>query len=369
MVKYQVSPYMEEKVMRKHAMTKNNNMMPVKCCICLLLALFAFLIPHLAQAAQASVIWDANPPEDNVIGYKLYFGEKTSCEGGASCEFNGNSSNKGVSPIDIPLSDLSDPNNPSYTLDGIDEGAWCLQLTAYNDIGESNPTSTISKVIDTVSPSISITSPTTSPIYSTTSSSIDISGTASDNICIESVTWTNDRGGSGTASGTTGWTQDGIALEEGDNMITVTANDSGGNTAYDSLTVTYTTLVELDTTPPTTAGHNPAKGAVDMPIDTNIVVHVKDSGDGVNQSTIIMTVEGAQVIPTITGTPADYTLTYNPPTDLDYSQVVNVTIDAADLAGNAMTQDAYSFITQAEPDITPPTGTILINNGASFTNS
>ena len=54
------------------------------------------------------------------------------------------------------------------------------------------------------------------------------------------VTWANDRGGSGTATGTTGWSVSGIALQSGANVLTVTARDAADNTATDTLTVTYT---------------------------------------------------------------------------------------------------------------------------------
>ena len=48
------------------------------------------------------------------------------------------------------------------------------------------------------------------------------------------VTWANDRGGSGTATGTTAWSVSGIALQSGANVLTVTARDAAGNTATDS---------------------------------------------------------------------------------------------------------------------------------------
>ncbi len=54
------------------------------------------------------------------------------------------------------------------------------------------------------------------------------------------VTWRNDRGGSGTATGTTSWSVSGIVLLSGENVLTVTARDAAGNTSTDTLTVTYT---------------------------------------------------------------------------------------------------------------------------------
>ena len=69
---------------------------------------------------------------------------------------------------------------------------------------------------------------------------LSLGGTASDNVGVTQVSWSNDRGGSGTAIGTATWTASGIALQSGANVITVTARDAAGNTSTDTLTVTYT---------------------------------------------------------------------------------------------------------------------------------
>jgi chitodextrinase len=128
-----------------------------------------------------------------------------------------------------------------------------------------------------------------------------------------------------------------------------------------------------DTTPPATSGHSPAKGASDVPVDSNITLHIQDSGDGVDQSTIVMTVEGQEVTPAISGTAADYTITYDPQTDFDHGQTINITVSASDLAGNIMTQETYSFttLTKSTPaDTIPPSNpTIVINSNQIKTNT
>jgi hypothetical protein len=92
---------------------------------------------------------------------------------------------------------------------------------------------------DSTPPSITITSPTSSPTYSTNVTTIDISGTASDETGISgAITWSNDRGGSGNCTGTTTWSKMGITLAEGYNVITVTVTD-GINTTQDIITVLY----------------------------------------------------------------------------------------------------------------------------------
>ena len=93
---------------------------------------------------------------------------------------------------------------------------------------------------DTTDPTINITGPTTLSSYTTSVSSVTLSGIASDNIAVTQVTWTNNRGGSGAATGTTAWNIAGITLQSGSNIITVTAHDSAGNTGTDQITVTYT---------------------------------------------------------------------------------------------------------------------------------
>jgi PKD repeat protein len=114
-------------------------------------------------------------------------------------------------------------------------------------------------------------------------------------------------------------------------------------------------LYQEGMTPPYTSGHSPAKNATGVSKDTNIVVHIRDDVEGVNQSSIVMTVEGTQVTATISGTPKDYTLTYTPSTPFDYEQVVDVTIKAEDLAfpANIMPQVNYTFTIESEPTTLP----------------
>jgi hypothetical protein len=72
---------------------------------------------------------------------------------------------------------------------------------------------------------------------------VPLSGTAADNVGVTQVTWVNDRGGSGVASGTSSWSVGSIALVTGTNTITVQARDAAGNVAKDVLTVTRSSTV------------------------------------------------------------------------------------------------------------------------------
>ena len=96
---------------------------------------------------------------------------------------------------------------------------------------------------DTTPPSVSLTSPTSNSTYSTSSSSVAVSGTASDNISLSSIKWAcpTCTPTSGTAIGTSSWSVSSIGLTSGSNAITVTSTDSSNNTSTDTLTVTSTT--------------------------------------------------------------------------------------------------------------------------------
>jgi hypothetical protein len=94
------------------------------------------------------------------------------------------------------------------------------------------------RIGDVERPNIEITSPTSNSSYETNTTSISISGTASDTGTVAKVDWANSRGGSGLASGTTSWSISNIQLQKGTNRITVTAEDKEGNDASDTITIT-----------------------------------------------------------------------------------------------------------------------------------
>ncbi len=94
---------------------------------------------------------------------------------------------------------------------------------------------------DTTPPTIVITSPTTGPAYTNSTATVNLSGTASDNVGVTLVIWANDRGGLGTATGTNSWSITGIPLQYGVNNISVTAYDAAGNNIPATLSVTLST--------------------------------------------------------------------------------------------------------------------------------
>ncbi len=125
---------------------------------------------------------------------------------------------------------------------------------------------------DTTAPAVAITSPTTSTTYGTKSDSLNIGGTASDAIGVTQVAWSNSRGGSGTATGTTSWSVAGIALAEGENVITVTVSDEAGNASTGVLMVVYTIPVVPDTQGPVLQVNEPTTGGFSFIRQTSIKI-------------------------------------------------------------------------------------------------
>lgn len=88
-------------------------------------------------------------------------------------------------------------------------------------------------------PSVTITTPTASSTYTALTVPLLVGGTASDRKSgVARVLWRTDRGASGLATGTTTW-QASIPLAVGLTRLTVEAVDGVGNTATDTLTITF----------------------------------------------------------------------------------------------------------------------------------
>lgn len=85
--------------------------------------------------------------------------------------------------------------------------------------------------------SLSIAAPTAMSSMDTTDETVRVSGTASSDAGVFAVSWSNDTGGEGTAAGTESWDTGDIVLALGDNRITITAEDTAGETAAETITV------------------------------------------------------------------------------------------------------------------------------------
>ena len=89
---------------------------------------------------------------------------------------------------------------------------------------------------DTIQPALTIASPASTTV-TTPLATYSMSGTASDNVAVASVTWVTSTGGSGSAVGTSNWVAQ-IPLLKGFNQITIRATDTSGNYSWRSILIT-----------------------------------------------------------------------------------------------------------------------------------
>ena len=90
---------------------------------------------------------------------------------------------------------------------------------------------------DTIAPVISVTLPTTSTTFTIEDLFVTLGGTVTDNGDVMSVSWSSDRGGQGSTTGTDNWIA-GVPVFPGSNVITVTARDQAGNVGTRSIRLT-----------------------------------------------------------------------------------------------------------------------------------
>ena len=116
-------------------------------------------------------------------------------------------------------------------------GANVITVTATDTAGRTASDTCTVTYSDPNPPTITITSPTTESTYTTNEPTIDISGTASDDVAVVSVTWSTSAGASGNCTGTNQWTATDIPLSIGTNTITFTAKDGAGNSSSVTISV------------------------------------------------------------------------------------------------------------------------------------
>ena len=135
----------------------------------------------------------------------------------------------------------------SYTLSG-DDGKNTVYVWYKDASGNISYAASDSIIVDTTPPTITIANPTSGSTYKTTRKAINISGSASDSTSeINNVVWSTSKGEDEMENKTISWNISNIDLLEGDNVITIKATDSVGNTGMATITITYT------------AGNNPPR--------------------------------------------------------------------------------------------------------------
>lgn len=127
-----------------------------------------------------------------------------------------------------------------------------------------------------------------------------------------------------------------------------TSNDLLNGTVNGAYTFTAGSCVK-DTAPPYVADVSPAPGATGVPLNSNINFRIKDNQEGVDLSSLKITVNGLEyanssAVPfTYSGDKLNYSVTVNPAKDFVKDSPVIVKIEAKDLVGNIMSPYTYSF--------------------------
>lgn len=69
-----------------------------------------------------------------------------------------------------------------------------------------------------------------------------------------------------------------------------------------------------DTKPPVVFWQYPEDGQIDVPLDSRIIIRIKDElpSKGIDISTLTMRVDGFDIVPEVYGNKYDYTITYKP---------------------------------------------------------
>jgi len=146
-------------------------------------------------------------------------------------------------------------------------------------------------------------------------------------------------------------------------LITVSASFSDlGNPTVHNANATWSFTTEDDVDEPYVENENPAPGAVNQAVDTDVVFRIKDyknqggiiPGLGVDIDTVSVDVDGITYTAagpnffTYAGTAENYLITIDPAVDFPPAYTVNVSVDGADLhnpAANVMPTHNYSFMT------------------------
>jgi PKD repeat protein len=151
------------------------------------------------------------------------------------------------------------------------------------------------------------------------------------------------------------WTP--TADQAGPHQITFAVSD-GATTDSETITVTVVSL-SADATAPVLARQSPAPGAIQVPLNNLITFHLTDAGKGVNAGSVTITLDGQIIYQGNTaaytsafgkcirsGVKNDYEFVYQNNTLFDFDHEVLLTVNATDLAGNAMSPATYSFATE-----------------------
>lgn len=200
-----------------------------------------------------------------------------------------------------------------------------LQLYAAQD-GKPNP----NPGTPSDTPANPLTLTVQAPANPTTASSMTISGSTTGGSGTIQVSWATNQGYSGTAQGSASWTISSVALNSGDNIITITARDSQQSQVTRILTITRnqppTPTPGTDTTPPSLTILSPSTTNVSTSDSSLVVRGTAQDNVGVAAVTWLSSNGGSG---TATGTN-----NWATPAIPLYIGATTITIRASDASGN-----------------------------------
>ena len=222
--------------------------------------------------------------------------------------------------------------------------------TAGNSSGLATTSGTT--LVDNIPPSITIITPTVNPTYNASTSPINLSGTATDNLAVSLVTWVNSLTiatgtASSTVASTTNWSITGLNLQAGSNTLSVVARDAENNRA------TATLIVILDSSLPvvSTSTSATASAASASQINLSWPAASDTGGSGLAGYRIYRNSTSTAPIATVASTTTSYS-----DTGLSASTAYTYYIFAYDNAGNQSANYATSSATTSAAPVTPPSG-------------
>jgi hypothetical protein len=219
--------------------------------------------------------------------------------------------------------------------------------------GGEPPIMTFRVTVDGTPPTVSVTSPAANGVV-TRDSPFTLGGTAADDVGVTLVSWSSDRGGAGDAVGTTAWTASGIVLQQGTNVLTVTARDAAENSASTTRTVVF------DGVPPTVAITAPTSGATHATTATAIALGGTAADDPAVTQVSWVNSRGGSGVATGTTAWSVASIALQPGVNV-------ITVTARDAAGNTATDVLTVTRDTANPSVTitsPTTQATLLTSAA-----
>ncbi|MDF2379235.1 MAG: Ig-like domain-containing protein [Candidatus Gracilibacteria bacterium] len=134
--------------------------------------------------------------------------------------------------------------------------------------------------------------------------------------------------------------------------LVVSVSDLGGNV----MTPKTFSFNAPDQVAPSVINMSPANGAGGIALDSSFTFNLVDNDTGVDLTTVLLNLQGADFGPSsplvgVSGTNLNYAITLNPSTDFLFGQNITLRISAADLGGNLMIPQTFTFNTGAAPPV------------------